>query len=97
MNEQNIYPIYPASPKALALCEGVLLNEQERTPDEANAVYPFKSLLVGESFTVGFDKLGPGTLSSLRSSATNFTRRLNRKFKVLVHDEYKCVEVARIC
>jgi hypothetical protein len=88
--------ILPSSPKALALCEVSTDNQPERTPDEDNAKYPFRSLQVGESFAIPFADTNPGTLASLRSSASSYGKRLNRKYRVFVHDEYKCVEVARL-
>lgn len=97
MNEETKkYEVLPSSPKALALCEVATENQPERMPDEDNAKYPFRSLQVGESFAVPFGDMEPGTLASLRSSASAYNKRLSRKYRVFVHNEYKCVEVARI-
>lgn len=94
--ETKKYEIIQASPKALALCDADYVGQGERTPDEENAKYPFKSLLVGESFAVPFADTNPGTLASLRSSASSYSKRLVRKFRVFVHNDYNCIEVARI-
>lgn len=93
--EAKKYEIIQASPKALALCHEVVV-QSEREADEQNAKYPFKSLLVRESFAVPFADTNPGTLASLRSSASSYGKRLNRTFRVFVHNEYNCIEVARI-
>lgn len=97
MTEQTKkYAIIDASPKALALCDASTLKQGERLEDKANAKYPFNSLLVGESFAVPFADAGPGTLQSLRSSATSYSKWLKRKYRVFVHNEFACIEVARI-
>ncbi len=95
-NELKKYEVIEASPKALELCDADYIKKGERTEDEENAKYPFKSLLVGESFAVPFADMTPGTLASLRSSSTSYSKRLARKFKVIIHNEFNCVEVARI-
>lgn len=94
--ETKKYEVIVSSPKALALCEASTENQPERDANEDNAKYPFRSLQVGESFAVPFDDMNPGTLPSLRSSASSYGKRLNRKFRVFIHNEYKCVEVARL-
>ncbi|AEX56117.1 hypothetical protein KL1_00041 [Burkholderia phage vB_BceS_KL1] len=94
--ETKKYEVIQASPKALALCDADYVGKGERLPDEQNAKYPFKSLLVGESFAVPFMDTNPGTLASLRSSASTNSKRLTRKYRVFVHNEYACIEVARI-
>lgn len=93
--EVKKYEVIPASPKALTLCcAGV--GTGERLEDEQNAKYPFRALLVGESFAVPFADTNPGTLASLRSSASAYSKRLSRKYRVFVHNEYGCIEVARV-
>lgn len=92
--ETKKYAIVEASPKALALCDSNA-PKLARDTDEPNAKYPFKALLVGESFAVPFTDTNPGTLASLRSSASNNSKRLTRKYRVFVHNEYACIEVAR--
>lgn len=97
MNEEvKKYEVIDASPKALALCDASKVKQGERLEDKANAKYPFNSLLVGESFAVPFADAGPGTLQSLRSSATSYSKWLNRKYRVIIHNEFSCIEVARI-
>ncbi len=90
------YEVISASPKALALCDADYVGKGERDESEVNAKYPFKSLLVGESFAVPYMDTNPGTLQSLRSSASIYGKRLTRKFRVFVHNEYNCIECARI-
>ncbi len=94
--ETKKYEVIAASPKALALCDASKIKQGERIEDKANAKYPFNSLLVGESFAVPFAETNPGTLASLRSSASSYSKWLNRKYRVFVHNEFSCVEVARI-
>lgn len=97
MTEQTKkYEVIDASPKALALCDASKVKQGERLEDKANAKYPFNSLLVGESFAVPFAEANPGTLQSLRSSATSYSKWLNRKYRVFVHNEFACIEVARL-
>lgn len=90
------YQIIEASPKALALCDASKVKQGERLEDKPNAKYPFNSLLIGESFAVPFAEASPGTLQSLRSSATSYSKWLERKYRVFVHNEFACIEVARI-
>ncbi len=90
------YRIIEASPKALALCDASKVKQGERLEDKPNAKYPFNSLLIGESFAVPFAEASPGTLQSLRSSATSYSKWLERKYRVFVHNEFACIEVARI-
>lgn len=88
--------IINSSPKALALCEASQIGQGERQTNHQNGKYPFGLLLVGESFTVPFVEANPGTLASLRSSASRYAKLFNCKFRVLIHNEFQCVEVARI-
>lgn len=91
------YEIVASSPKALALIDCPHMDNQGmRELDEDNAKYPFRSLLIGESFAVPFSDAHYGTLQSLRTSASHYGKKLSRKFRVFVHTEYNCVEVARI-
>jgi len=94
--EVKKYEVIAASPKALALCEASKVKQGERIEDKANSKYPFNSLLVGESFAVAFADTTPGMLASLRSSATSYGKSLSRKYCVIVHNDFGCVEVARI-
>lgn len=96
MTEAKKYEVIDASPKALAFCNEADVKQGERDVSEANAKYPFKSLRVGESFAIPFDDMNPGTLQSVRSSASLNGKKLSRKFKIITHNEYSCVEVARI-
>lgn len=96
MTEAKKYEVIDASPKALSHCVAEEVKQGERDVSEANAKYPFKSLRVGESFAIPFDDMGPGTLQSVRSSASLNGKKLQRKFKIITHDDYRCVEVARI-
>lgn len=97
MNEEvKKYEVIDASPKALALCDASKVKQGERSEDKANAKYPFNSLLVGESFAVPFADTTPGTLASLRSSASSYGKLHSRKYRVIIHNELACVEIARI-
>lgn len=92
------YKIFPASPKVLAKCDsdriGVGIATRETSSKQAK--YPFGELLVGECFIVDFSELEPTTLQNLRTGAFNNSKRRSRKFIVVVHKEFHCVEVARI-
>ncbi|QBZ71744.1 hypothetical protein [Pseudomonas phage KP1] len=94
--ETNKRGVFEASPKAQALCEWPEGEQVRDTDEDKSSKYPFKALLIGESFTVSFAESTPGTLPSLRSSASAYAKRLNRKFKVIIHNDHSCIEVARI-
>lgn len=96
MTESKKYEVIDASPKALAFCNVADVKQGEREAIKANAKYPFESLRVGESFAIQFADMNPGTLQSVRSSASLNGKKLSRKFKILTHNEYNCVEVARL-
>lgn len=97
MNEEvKKYKVIDASPKALALCDASKIKQGERMEDKPNAKYPFNSLLIGESFAVPFADTTPGTLASLRSSASSYSKWLSRKYRVIIHNEFSCVEIARV-
>ena len=92
------YKIFPASPKVLAKCdaEKIGVGITTRGVGAPQAKYPFAELLIGECFIVDFSELEPTTLQNLRTGAFNNSKRRSRKFIVVVHKEYHCVEVARI-
>jgi hypothetical protein len=94
--DKKKHEIIKSSPKALALCVGIPEVQAQRMADEERSIYPFKSLLIGESFVIQFADTTPGVLPSLRSSASVYSKRLSRKYRVFIHDEYACIEVARI-
>ncbi len=87
------YQVYEASPQAKARIEsyddtvGVTKTEHHRKK------YPFDELQIGQCFTI------PNTEAketSLRVSATNHGKKTGKKFCVIAHKEFECVEVARI-
>lgn len=88
--------IIDASPAMLALCNVGKIKQGERDQAEYNSKYPVKALRVGESFTLPYAGMKPGALQSLRSLASSNGKKLNRKFKVVIHQNYNCVEFARI-
>jgi hypothetical protein len=95
--ETNIgYKIFPASPEVLAKCDQnkLYVGITDRKLSRWQSKYPFAELLVGECFIV--TEFKPNTLSNLRSLASIQGKRYSKKFKVVIHKEYKCVEIARL-
>jgi len=90
------HEILKASPKALAKCDADQIGRGERTESPPNSKYPFRELLTGDCFIVKFGDMEPSTLANLRSLASSYGKKLCRKFVVIIHNEYQCVEVARI-
>ncbi len=96
--ELKQYAIIGSSPVALEQVSKHLIGtgQLEQSKGIRSPKYPFCKLLIGESFTVPYDDLQPGTMSSLRSSVCFQSKRLSCTFKIFIHDEYKCVEIARL-
>lgn len=94
--EKFKYQILQASPKALAKCDADQIGRGERIEGPPNSKYPFRELLTGDCFVINFGDMEPSTLANLRSLASSYGRKLCRKFVVIIHKEYNCVEVARI-
>jgi len=65
------------------------------TSDECtrNTKYPFRKMLIGQSFAIPFGEVNEG---NIRSQSTNTGVKLGKKFTVIKHNEYQCYEVARI-
>lgn len=95
---KKVWQIYPASPKVLAKCdaEKIGFGVASRNQNKPQSKYPFAELLIGECFILGFAELDPTTIVNLRGAARNAGKRLERKFTVVIHKQYECVEVARI-
>lgn len=93
-----LFKLFKGSPKLLARCDSEKINASltSREMSKGQAKYPFAEMFVGESFTVAFAESSPTTLANLRSAASIASKRLERKFAVIVHNEYKCFEVGRI-
>lgn len=87
------YEIFDASPQAKAKIvsyednAGTSANEHHRTK------YPFDELKIGQCFTIPIDEASE---QSLRITANNRAKKSGKKFTVLKHREFNCVEVARI-
>lgn len=90
------YPIIVSSPQALAKIN-------PNVPQDAQAVteknvhhrtkYPIDALHVGYSFTV---PLAEANEASLRLTASARGKKTGKKFCVIKHREFNCIEVARI-
>ena len=77
--------IVDSSPKAIEKAKAKALAPKK-------VKYPFNELEVGKSFTVPFDE---GKYTSLRSLC--FQKRIDKKeFELIVHEDLKLWEVARI-
>lgn len=92
------FKLFKGSPKLLERCDPAKMNVSltSREMSKGQAKYPFAEMFVGESFTVAFADSSPTTLANLRSAASIASKRLERKFAVIVHNEYQCFEVGRI-
>lgn len=55
--------------------------------------YPFYQMKIGEAFTVSIDE---GKELSLRSIATYMHRKTKKRFRVIKHKKFNCIEVARV-
>ena len=66
---------------------------QALDPPNEGPKLDFEALQVGKSFRVPFGVL---TESNLRSMASRASKKLKRKFRVLIHAEGQCYEVARV-
>ena len=87
------YQIFDASPQAKAKIKsendaiGTSCNEHHRIK------YPFDELKIGQCFTV---PIAEANEASLRLTAFNRSKKTGKKFSVLKHRDFGCVEVARI-
>lgn len=92
------FKLFKGSPKLLARCDPAKMNASLTTREmsKGQAKYPFAEMFVGESFTVSFAESTPLTLANLRSAASIASKRLERKFAVIIHNDYQCFEVGRI-
>lgn len=85
--------IVEASPQAKARIAsyedkiGVNENVHHRTK------YPFEQMKIGECFTIPFEEASDATL---RVIATNKSKKLNKRFIVIKHKDFACIEVTRI-
>ncbi len=90
------YEIKDASPKAKFKiaegAEGVARAVDDSTPHHL-AKYPFDALAVGQCFTV---PIGEANEMSLRMLSSQRGKKVGKKFTVIKHYEYACIEVARI-
>lgn len=87
------YEILDASPQAKAKIvsyddvAGTATNEHHRTK------YPFDELKIGQCFTIPNNEANE---SSLRITSSNRGKKTGKKFCVLKHRDFNCIEVARI-
>lgn len=91
--EAPIFTVCEASPKAKAKIKSAVDNVGTGLDEGKNSRWPFNALRIGECFTV---PLNSGKEISLRISATNRGKKLGKKFCVIVHKDFLCIEVARI-
>ena len=90
------YQIFEASPQALAK-----ITEEARAKAKPagqasshhRAKYPFDELALGQCFTVPISEANE---FSLRMGASSTGKKLGKKFCVLKHRDFACIEVARI-
>lgn len=57
--------------------------------------YPWRSLPEGKSFIIN-TKTDPVKLQTMQSAASRWSKKLNRKFRVVWHDDTEIIEVARL-
>ncbi len=87
------YEIFDASPQAKAKiasyedASGVSSNEHHHIK------YPFDELKIGQCFTI---PIADANETSLRLTASNRGKKTGKKFCVLKHKDFGCIEVARI-
>ncbi len=90
------YEIKDASPKAKFKiaegAEGTAKPAEEIKPHHL-AKYPFDALALGQCFTVPIDEANE---MSLRMLSSTRGKKVGKKFTVIKHHEYACIEVARI-
>lgn len=94
--EKKAYELIQSSPEALKQCDADFIGFGQRLETSVNAKYPFREMLIGESFTVPFGDMEMNSLANLRSLASQYSRTLMRRYKVIIHQTYNLVEVARI-
>lgn len=78
--EPNLRQVYPNSGKLL-----------KPEPKQTKHDFPWLTLECGQSFIVQFEEM---KLQTLRPLVSNMNRKLNKKFKIAVHDN--CYEVGRV-
>lgn len=87
------YAIIEASPEARKLITDYT-DKNDTSPNEHHRVkYPLSEVKVGYCFTVPFAEANE---VGLRASATNYGKKVGKKFTVIKHSKYECFEVARI-
>jgi len=92
------YPIYDCSPQAQKLIDKQPTASAPRMVETSvnthhRVKYPFSELAVGKSFSVA---LAEANEMSLRNLSYKWGKELNKKFAVIKHKDYGCIEVARI-
>lgn len=87
------YPIYTSSPKALKLIQSYQDDKGTSVNTHHSSKYKFEQLAIGFSFAV---PIAEGKETSLRRLATEYGKKLGKKFSVLKHQEIGMIEVARI-
>lgn len=90
-----MFEIIACSPQAAKRIDPEIERGTERDPPNLHhrAKYPFERLLIGEGFAI---PIADASETSLRVTSSRMTKKLNRKFTVIRHDDYQCFEVARI-
>lgn len=76
----QLRPVYPASSK-------ILNNRIKKFEPDCNA------LEIGQSFSVGMDEM---KFATIRAQVSVIGKKLGKKFRVVLHEEHKIYEVARI-
>ena len=91
------YEVIKSSPQALAKMKPEALANDETAPSVVNVhhrtKYPIDALHVGYSFTV---PIAEANEASLRLTASARGKKTGKKFAVIKHREFNCIEVARI-
>lgn len=88
------YEITASSPKAMSRIKVEVEDKSDTfVSDNVLSKYPFSMLKIGESFTV---PIKDSKEASLRITATAQGKKQNKKFTVIKHKDYDCIEVARI-
>lgn len=97
-----MHMIYYMSPLAQADHPEVNMNSvplpsRETSGQTRELKYPWKSLQVGHAFVVEFEEASKRAVANrMRVSALKAARRIGSTLRVYVHDEHKCIEVARV-
>lgn len=87
------YPIQPCSPKARERIVTQVSDKPVETELTGKTQYPFNMMQIGECFIVRFDDKA---VNAIRVRVSERNRKGDKRFTVLKHDEYKCLEIARI-